>query len=75
VNSERCACVTGTITVRHILLTCLKWAGEREEELGKWDTNLKGLLTDPQGALAAVRFIVHTKLLEQFQRVAWREEG
>ena len=68
VHSPRCACDLGAMDVRHILLTCPRWTEIREQELTTLNTtDLRKILGTTQGATAAIRFILRTKLLEQFK--------
>jgi hypothetical protein len=54
--------------VRHILPTCPMWTDIREQELATLNTtDLRKILGTAQGATAAIRFILRTKLLEQFK--------
>ena len=71
VSSPRCACDTAAMTVHHVLLDCPTWAEPRKELLGVFRTkDLRILLNDRKGALAAIKFILHTDILAQFRRIA-----
>ena len=62
------------MTVRHVLLSCPKWAALRHQYLAQLHTlDLKRILNTSEGAKAAVEFILATNILAQFTRVA-REE-
>jgi hypothetical protein len=66
-DTKRCACGYGTMSVRHVLLSCPRWADEREEELGELSRDLKEVLGIEYGATASIRLILRTGLLEQFK--------
>ena len=68
-------CGYGIITVRHVLLSCPKWAAQRHQYLARLHTlDLKKVLNTSEGVKAAVEFVLATNILAQFTRVA-REEG
>jgi ribonuclease HI len=74
--SPRCACDTAAMTVRHVLLDCPTWSEARRGHLGTLQTaDLRKLLNDPNGAKAAVKFILYTDLLAQFRTVARQEQA
>jgi hypothetical protein len=62
------------MTVRHVLLSCPKWAAQRHQHLARLRTlDLRKVLGTPEGVKAAVEFVLATNILAQFTRVA-REE-
>lgn len=73
VLSARCACGTGAMTVRHVLLSCPEWRREREEELGGRQRDLREILRGGVGATAALRLVLRIGILDQFRLVAARE--
>ena len=63
-----CDCGQGRMTVKHVLLACSKWRNESIEIREKAKTtNLKKLLSTHAGATAAIRMVLTTGLLSQFQ--------
>jgi hypothetical protein len=67
-DTKRCACgYNAAISVRHVLLSCLRWVDEREEKLGELTRDLKEVLGTEHGATAAIRLTLKTGLLEQFK--------
>jgi len=73
--SPRCDCDLGIMTVRHTLLICPRWRELRQRYLAWLKTSdIRQLLNTPKGLKAAVRFILATNLLPQFQRVAREEQ-
>ena len=63
------------MTVRHTLLICPRWRELRQRYLARLKTSdIRQLLNTPKGLKAAVRFILATNLLPQFQRVAREEQ-
>lgn len=59
------------MSVKHVLLTCPKWKEERRQmQRGKNTTDLKELLGESSAATAAIRMILPTDILSQFQAVA-----
>jgi ribonuclease HI len=76
VISPRCACDSGTMTVRHVLLTCPTWQELRGRTLNRLNsTDLREILSTPKGVTAAIRFTLLTNLLDQFSLVAQEEQG
>ena len=67
-RSTRCACGLGNMTVKHVILTCPKWREQRRAHLGEVH-DLKQILTNQQGATAAIRMILATDILAQFREV------
>lgn len=67
--SRRCACEQGAMTVKHVLLVCPKWQDIRQE-IGFLRRDMRWALTTREGAAAAIKLIVETGLLEQFQLYA-----
>ena len=62
------------MTVHHVLLDCPTWVEPRKELLDIFYTkNLRILLNDRKGAIAATKFILHTNILAQFRRIARQE--
>jgi hypothetical protein len=55
--------------VRHVLLSCPQWEREREKELGDITRDLKEVLGTKHGAIAAIKLILKTGLLEQFKAI------
>jgi hypothetical protein len=57
------------MSVYYVLLYCLLWVREREEELGEIGMvkDLKMVLRIKYGATAVIRLILKTGLLEQFK--------
>jgi len=73
--SPRCACDLGTMTVHHILLVCPIWASLRSRYLAGLKTlDIRKILNSIEGSKAAVRFVLATDLLPQFQRIAREEQ-
>ena len=73
--NPRCQCGYGTMTVRHVLLSCPTWAAQRHQYLAQLRTlDLKKVLGTPEGVKAAVEFILATNILAQFKRVAREEQ-
>jgi hypothetical protein len=71
VSSPRCPCDLGAMTVRHVLLACPEWKDLRDEYIRSLQyTNLSSILNSPKGCTAAISFIIHTRLLEQFKGIA-----
>jgi hypothetical protein len=70
IQSKKCACDQGEMSVRHILLSCPQWEEEREEELRDMRRDLKEILGTKHGATAAIRLILRTGLLKQFKATA-----
>jgi hypothetical protein len=60
------------MSVRHVLLSCPRWADKREEELKKLIRDLKEVLGIEYGATAVIRLTLRTGLLEQFMATAGR---
>jgi len=76
VLSPQCACEQGTMTVRHVLLSCTLWTEKRQQELRSLrTTDLRQILRTPAGIRAAVRFILQTGLLAQFDLFAHEEQA
>ena len=74
--SPRCACDSAAMTVHHILLDCPIWTEPRRELLGTFHSkDLRKLLNDRKGAIAAIKFVLHTDLLAQFGRIARQERA
>jgi hypothetical protein len=65
--SRRCECDEGAMTVRHVLLRCPTWRDIREEELARFQGDIKRILNTGPGATAAIRLVLRTKLLDQFK--------
>jgi hypothetical protein len=63
------------MTVRHVLLTCPKWKGNRQRHLARLKTSdIRQILNTPDGSKAAAQFILATDLLPQFHRIACEEQ-
>ena len=63
------------MTVRHVLLSCPKWAAQRHQYLARLRTlDLRKVLGTPEGVKAAVEFVLSTNILAQFTRVARKEQ-
>jgi hypothetical protein len=63
-NTKRYICDYSTISVRYVLLSCLRWIDKRKKELGKLSRDLKKVLGIEYGATAAIKLILRTGLLE-----------
>ena len=75
-DHPRCACDLGTMTVRHVLLSCLRWRNLRQQHLARFKTSdIRQLLNTPDGVKATTQFILATNLLPQFRRIAREEQG
>ena len=71
VTTGSCDCGQGHMTVRHVLLACSRWQQERQEMLQKTRTmDIKKLLGNAGAATAAIKMVMPTKLVSQFQAVA-----
>ena len=57
------------MTVRHVLLRCPIWRAIQEEELADFRGDIKRILNTSQGATAAIRLVLRTKLLDQFKTI------
>jgi hypothetical protein len=70
-----CECREGPQTVKHVILQCPLWNKERRQmqiDGGEALTrDVKSLLTHPKGVRLAVRFMVATGLLKQYQSINW----
>jgi hypothetical protein len=65
---KRCACgYAAAISVRYVLLFCLRWIDEREKKLEEIARDLKEVLGIEYGATAAIRLTLKTGLLEQLK--------
>jgi hypothetical protein len=73
VNSRRCACELGAMTVRHILLLCPRWRQERRD-LGIEGKDTRYLLTTREGATTTIEFLLRTNLLKQFAHIGETHE-
>ena len=63
------------MTVRHVLLSCPTWVAQRPQYLARLRTlDLRKVLSTPEGAKAAVEFILATNILAQFTSVAREEQ-
>lgn len=63
-----CECGAGNMIVKHIPLVCPQWRMEKKELRSvARSTDLKQNLEKRPGATAAIRMILSTKLLDQFQ--------
>jgi ribonuclease HI len=68
-ETPRCSCNQGNQTVQHVLLTCRRWAREREEAFGNLrHRNILRILGEPEPLLLAINMILDTGLLGQFVR-------
>jgi hypothetical protein len=68
--SPRCPCDLGAMTVRHILLACPEWKDLRDEYIRPLQTaDLSSILNSPKGCTAAIKFIIRSRLLEQFKGI------
>jgi hypothetical protein len=64
------------MTVHHVLLDCPTWTEPRKELLNvSRSKDLRKLLNDRKGAIAAIKFILHTDLLAQFRGIARQEQA
>jgi hypothetical protein len=64
-DTKRYACgYTAAISVRYVLLFCLRWVDEREKKLGEIARDLKEVLGIEYEATAAIRLTLKTGLLE-----------
>jgi ribonuclease HI/exonuclease III len=73
-TTSRCDCDLGAMTVRHVLLTCPKWKGNRQRYLARLKTSdIRQILNTPDGSKAAAQFILATDLLPQFHRITCEE--
>jgi hypothetical protein len=69
-ESPICGCGEDTETVEHFLLQCSKWNHERREVLASVaDKSMRSILSSRMYSQMAVKFVVRTKRLEQFQAV------
>jgi len=76
VLSPQCACEQGMMTVRHVLLSCTLWTEKRQQELRPLrTTDLRQILGTPAGSRPAIRFILQTGLLAQFDLFAREEQA
>jgi hypothetical protein len=70
-----CRCGRGSQTARHVLLACPRHAQLRKElfniEYGGPDGegDLRKILNTPKLAISAARFMIHIRLLGQFEAV------
>jgi exonuclease III len=69
IQSRRCTCGMGDMTVRHVILTCQDWAQERNTYLGETERDLKTILCTREKATAAIRMILATGILPQFKTI------
>ncbi len=71
VATAACECGRGRMSVKHVLLTCPKWKVERKAmQRGENTTDLRKLLGTMSAATAAIRMVLSTSILHQFQAVA-----
>ena len=62
--------------MHHVLLDCPTWTEPRKELLdASRSKDLRKLLNDRKGAIAAIKFILHTDLLAQFRGIARQEQA
>jgi hypothetical protein len=64
IQSKKCACNQGKMSVRHILLSYSQWEKEREKELRDMRRDLKEILGTKHEAMAAIRLILRIGLLK-----------
>jgi hypothetical protein len=64
---ERCVYGYAIISVRYVLLFCLRWERKRKKKLKKRARDLKEVLKIRYKATAAIRLTLKTSLLEQFK--------
>ena len=63
-----CQCDENYMTIKHVLFSCSKWKKERRKMLQKTKiTNMRRLFSERKAATAAMRIILTTDLLSQFQ--------
>ena len=70
IESTECSCERGLQDTRHILLHCTNQAGHRTRHLTQesWrELDYRAYLARPDLVLKAVRFMLETGLLSQFQ--------
>jgi hypothetical protein len=71
--TKRCAYdYNAAISVRHVLLFCLRWVDKREKKLRELTRDLKEVLGTEHEATAAVRLTLRTGLLKQFKATVQR---
>jgi hypothetical protein len=63
------------MSVQHILLACPNWERLREQEIGRTERDIRVVLGTKEGAMAAIRMILKTGLLEQFKAVTQEEQA
>ena len=58
------------MTVKHVLLKCLKWSTERGELIHPLrTTDIKNILTSKKRVKIVVKMIQYTKILNQFKKI------
>ena len=68
VMTAHCQCDESYMTIKHVLLSCSKWRKERREMLQKTKImNMKRLFSERKAVTTAMRIILITDLLNQFQ--------
>ena len=70
VTTTTCECDRDRMSIKHVLLTCLRWKVERKAmQRGEKITNLRKLLETVSAATTIIRMILSTSILNQFQAV------
>ena len=70
-----CQCDESYMTIKHVLLSCSKWRKERRKMLQKTKiTNMKRLFSERKTITIAMRMILTTNLLNQFQAIKLSKE-